>query len=250
MENSKKYFWFLLNLVLLVVVLVGLSSVKAIWGYKSSLYPAKTITVSAEGKSITAPDIASFSFSVVAEGNDPEKIAEDNNKKINEAITLVKQKGIEEKDIKTTGYNLSPRYEYDEVRRMSFISGYRLTQTVELKIRDFSKISEILGELPKIGINQIGSLTFNVDEPEQYRSEAREEALEKAREKAKEMAKQAGVRLGDVVSFNESGGQPPIFYEKYGLGGVSTDAAYAPSPSIEPGSQEINVTVSVTYEIK
>src|SRR4030042_2540396 len=105
-----------------------------LWGpakkYTNSLMPARTVSVSAEGKVTVSPDIAKLSFSVVSEGKNPETLAESNNKKMNAAIDFVKSKGIEEKDVKTTDYNLSPRYAYDEDTRRSFISGYTLTQTV------------------------------------------------------------------------------------------------------------------------
>ena len=247
-NKQKDWFWLLLNIVLVVVVLAGLASLKALYRYSKSLPASRTITVSAEGKTVVLPDIASFYFSVVNEGSDPEKIAEKNNVVINEALGFVKEEGVEDKDIKTTGYDLSPRYEYDEKRKTSFISGYRLTQTVTVKIRDFTKISKILGVLPGFGINQIGSLSFSVDEPDVYLNEAREQAFKKARAKAEAMARQNGTKIKRVVTFSEfGGGYPPIpIFAKAEIGGFGGDVV---APRIEPGSQEVAVNVSVTYEI-
>ena len=134
--------------------------------YADSLTPSKTITVSAEGKVTASPDIAQLSFSVVSEGMNPEKIADDNNKKISAAIEFVKLNGVELEDVKTTNYNLNPRYEYDEDKRTSYISGYVLTQTVSVKIRDLGGVAKILGGLPSVGINQIFSVGFSIDDPE------------------------------------------------------------------------------------
>jgi len=145
--------------------------------YGDSLMPAKTINVSAEGKVTVSPDIAKLSFSVVSEGANSKLLAENNNKKMNAAIDFAKSQGIEEKDIKTTEYNLSPRYEYDEKTKKTFISGYTLTQTVLVKVRDLNKVAEVLGGLPALGINQISSISFDIDEPEKYLSEARNQAL-------------------------------------------------------------------------
>lgn len=219
--------------------------------YANSLTPARIVNISAEGKVTTIPDIAKTSFSVVSEGNDVAKIVDENNKKINKAIEFAKSQGINEKDIKTTQYNLSPRYIYDEKTRRSYISGYEMTQTISLKIRDFTKIGSILSGLPDLGINQTGGISFEIDELEKYLAEARDKAFDKAMEKAKNMADKNKVKLGKVVNFSEfSGGLPAL----YGLGGGGTEfdimAKSVAVPSIQPGSEEVTVQVNVTYEIK
>src|SRR3989338_5474441 len=114
MENYnvkfKKYFWILLDILLAGIVVNLLFFVMpAIKRFGESLAPVRTITVSAEGKTFIVPDIARTSFSVVSEGVSPTTITTENNKKISAAIDFVKGKGIDSKDVQTSGYNLSPR---------------------------------------------------------------------------------------------------------------------------------------------
>ena len=216
--------------------------------YSASFRPAKTITVSAEGKITVSPDIAKISFAVISEGADPITISQENIKKMNAAIDYIKSKGIEEKDIKTTQYSLSPKYEYDEKTKKTFISGYTLTQNVLIKVRDLAKVAEVVAGLPELGINRIDSISFEIDEPEKYLSEARNQAFEKAKKKAEEMALKNNVKLGEVIDFSEW--VPIRPYENLRtleMGGAATPAAL---PQIQPGSEEITVQVSVTYEIK
>ena len=245
-----------LNQVLVVffAVLVIAIVYSLIWGpaakFAESFVPSRTFSVNAEGKVVVSPDIAKLSFSVVSEGPDPEKLADENNKKMNEAIAFVKEQGIEEKDVKTTQYNLSPRYSYDRQTGKSYIYSYELTQTIFVKIRDFAKIGKILAGLPEYGINQISSISFEVDEPENYLAEARTEAFQKAKEKADKMAKDARVKLGRIINFGEYQGGTVPRYEALGIGGGETLAKSITPPSIEPGSQEITVQVTVTYEIR
>jgi len=247
-EVFKKYFWMFLNLLLVVLILLGMFSISAIRRYIDASPIVRSITISAEGKTITTPDIAKVNFSVISEGMDTVKISNENIEKMNKAIDFVKSEGVEAKDIKTAGYNLSPRYEYDEAKRKSFISGYTLTQTVYVTIRDFSKISKILGALPGLGINDISSLSFDIENQDQALSDARSQAFEKAFEKARDMAKQNGVRIKRVITFSEYQNSYPIYAkEAYGLGGDMRSSA--PSPTIEPGSQEVKVNVTVTYEL-
>ena len=164
-------------------------------------------------------------------------------------ISFVKSQGIEAKDIKTSGYNLSPDYQYDENLRRSFIVGYTITQSVNVKVRDFDKLPKVLSGLTPVGVNQISGISFTVEDPEKFMREARKIAFERAKAKAQSMASQNGVRLGKVVNINEFGGYPPpIPYfgrvEALGKGG---DIA---PPTIEPGTEEITVQVSVTYALR
>lgn len=255
MENNSQKFKNI-SIAIFIVFLMAVIIYSLFWGparkYTDSLMPAKTVTVSAEGKVTVSPDIAKFSFSVVSEGVDPKTIAEENIKQMNAAIDFVKSKGIEDKDIKTTSYDLQPRYEYDEKAKKTFISSYTLTQTVLVRVRDLNKVAEVLGGLPDLGINKIGSVSFEIDEPKKYLAEARDKAFEKAQEKAVEMASKTGVILGKVINFSEYGGGTPYYpyyHEKLGLGGAGEMAASV-VPQIQPGTQEVTVNVSVTYEIR
>lgn len=248
-EKIKDVFWSILTIFLIIITVGAILCLPLINRYSSSLMPVRTINISAEGKVVAEPDIARFTFSVVSEGVSPELLQKDNTEKMNQAIGYVKSQGVDAKDIKTAEYNLAPRYEYDENKEKSFISGYTLTQTILVKVRDLSKVAKILGGLPEFGINQISSITFEVDDPDKYLADARQKAFEKAKEKAQQLANQNGVKLGKLISFYEYGNPYPIDYryiETKGLGGAGAPVI----PSIEPGTQEITVQVSVNYEIR
>ncbi|MST04358.1 MAG: DUF541 domain-containing protein [Candidatus Pacebacteria bacterium] len=251
-QYSRPVFWVLLDLVLIFGVLLGLSAVFS----GNPLRERQTISVSGEGKAVLTPDLVLVSFSLISQGADPKNIQDDNSKKMNSVIDFVKSKAIDAKDIKTSNYNLSPRYEsvrpdiYPYYGNNNKIVGYTLTQSVEIKIRDFAKISDVLAGLPKLGINEISGVNFQVENPDTYLKPAREEAFKKAKERALDMTRQAGVSLGKVVTFSDSSGNyMPI---AYGRGGAmkldSMEAAIA--PNIEPGSENVSVYVSVTYEIR
>jgi len=98
------------------------------------------------------------------------------------------------------------------------------------------------------GANQVGQLTFSIDDDSSQSAEARDSAFAKAREKAESMAKAAGVKLGRVVTFNESNDYhypTPMYYQ---MDAMKSEVASA--PAIEAGSQDVKVTVNVTYEIE
>jgi len=222
------------------------------WGplkkYGDSVALVKTITISAEGKVVVSPDIARLSFSVVSEGTNPKTLADDNIKKMNAAIDFVKSRGIDEKDIKTTQYDLSPRYNYDRDTGKSQIYGYTLTQTILVKIRDLSKVADVLAGLSPLGINQISSVSFDIDDPEKFLAEARSQAFDKAKAKAESMAQKNNVKLGEVVSFSENQGYAPAVYQNFKTMGAGTEVAAA--PQIQSGSQEVSIQVNITYRLK
>src|SRR3989344_1287398 len=146
-----------------IIALVAVSYAACRWS--RSLTYARTVTVSSEGKAVVKPDIATVSFSVVSEGANPTALQDDNNQKINDALALVKGFDIDTKDIQTSGYSLSPRYEYNPKTGRSSIDGYTLTQTVMVKIRDLDNAGKVLGGLPAVGINQISGPNFSVEDP-------------------------------------------------------------------------------------
>lgn len=220
----------------------------AVCSWARSLPARHTIVAEGIGRALIKPDLATISFSVVSEGSNASGLQEDNNQKINKAIALVKGLAISEKDIKTMGYTLSPKYRYDQKNGGSFIDGYTLTQTVVVKVRDFEHAGKILGGLPSLGINEISGPNFSVEDKDGYLQEARAEAFMKAKGKAHALARMAGVRLGRVVTFseNQGGGYPmPMYAKAEVMGG---DRGGIP-PQIEPGSEEAMVNVSVTFEI-
>lgn len=211
----------------------------------SLAYPS--ISVSGEGSVFVKPDVGVVSFSSFAESKDPLEAQRSSALNVNEALSFLKSSGIEEKDVKTLSYSIQPVYDFPKGRR-EFL-GYQVSQTLEVKIRNLEKTGDILGGLASLGINEVGSLLFKVDDLESAKTQARAEAIADARKKAEALAVSLGVRLGKIVSFNEfEGGPTPIFaLETFGRGG---DFSAPVSPETPVGENEVKVSVSVTFEIK
>lgn len=248
--------------VIISVLVLSFAAVNYVSSYSKSIEPSsfRSFSVQGEGKITAIPDIGEFSFGVLTEGGiDINKLQKENTEKTNKIIDFIKSKSIESKDIKTENYNISPRYKNFACPRPPAggggacpppeIVGYAINQSVSVKIRDFSKIGEILSGAVTNGANSISGLSFKIDEPDEIQSKAREEAISKAKEKAKSIAKAGGFKIGRLISIEESGG--PIFYGKNASMKLDGDSAgIPPSPNIEPGSQEIVVSVFLRYEIK
>ncbi len=213
-----------------------------------------TITVSETGTVYTKPDLVLASFSVVTEEKTVAKAMEENTKKMNDVISFIKEQGVEENDLKTTAFNISPRYEwhdsdiyYPSGRRV--LVSYEITQTLEVKIRDMSKIGTIIEGGTSVGANEVSNLQFTVDKQDEFKKQAREEAINKAKTKAEELAKELGFRLIRISNFSESTDLPYYVNLKESALGMGGGEAVPATPQIETGENKIEVTVSITYEI-
>src|SRR3989344_2117108 len=267
--------------VAVAVLALGWAATRYVDVFSSSSEPGtfRSFSVSGEGKVVIVPDVAQVWFSVVTEGGkDLAALQTKNTEKVNKAIEFVKAQGVKVEDIKTESYSINPRYQsYNcDVRPLPLlypmgvggaetsiaypeptpcppadIVGYTIRQSVSVKVRDFTKIGDILSGVVNAGANNVNGPAFVVDDPTKARNDAREEAIQKAQQSAREIADAAGFRLGRLLGIDE-GGNYPIYYEKaYGRGGaVAMDAAAVPAPTIEPGSQDVTVTVNLRYEIR
>ncbi|MBI4101403.1 MAG: SIMPL domain-containing protein [Candidatus Nealsonbacteria bacterium] len=212
------------------------------------------ITVSGTGEIFVAPDLAQTSFSVITEAKTVGEALKQNTEKMNAVVNFVKGQGVESKDLKTTSFNIFPRYEYQAIERDIYpyppgkrvLVGYEVSQSLQVKIRDLTKVGAVLEGAAGAGANLIGDLQFTVDKEEELKKEARAKAIVDAKEKAAGLTSQLGVRLVRIVNFNESGGGIPIFFAKE----AALPMAGGATSQIETGENKIQVQVSITYEIR
>lgn len=226
----------------------------AMWDATDDTYAANTVSVQGEGEVVAAPDVAKFTFSVNASAESVEAAQQLSAESMNKALDYLKDNNIDEKDIKTTNYYVSPKYSYGDCRGYNcppqepVVIGYDVNQSVEVKVRETNKAGEILSGIGTTGVTNISGLQFTIDDEDDLREEARTKAVQDARAKAEQLAKDLGVKIKKVVSFSEDSGFYP-YPEAYGMGGdvaVKSSAA----PSLPTGENTITIRVYVTYEIK
>jgi len=261
-ENVKNYLGWTIIGALLIFAFSYMSWTRA---YSQSIDPSsiRSFTVSAKGEIVAVPDVAQFTFSVNSQGGlDVAQVQTENTRSMNKIIDFLKSEGLDKKDIKTTSYNLQPRYQSFNCPRGSIlpggpiqpcpppeIVGYNVNQSVLVKIRDFEKTGTILSGLVENGANSVSQLSFVIDDPTEVQNEARKEAIKKAKTKAKSIAKAGGFRLGKLLTIQESG--PPVaFFARAQALTLDSIGEASVAPQIEPGSQEITVSVTLRYEIR
>jgi uncharacterized protein len=223
-------------------------------GWRENNQIINTITVSGKGEVIVKPDIATVSFGVTAENIDVAKAQTESAKKINNVMDLLKEKGVDEKDIKTTNYNIYPRYNYIQATTYypytgkQVLAGYVVSQTVEVKIRDISKAGEILSSVGVLGVTDVSGLSFKIDKQDEVKDQARDLAIEDAKAQAKVLAKGLGVKLVRITSFSDNENYPMYYgLESSKVMGMGGDSMVA--PSVPVGENTVTSNVVITYEI-
>lgn len=239
--------YFLMALLAVLTLWVGVKFLDEARDLSNPEIGAPTINVSGEGKVLVKPDIGTVNLSVVANSLDASLAQNEATKQINKIIDFLVKSGIEEKDIKTVSYSISPQYDFPKGKR-EFL-GYEVRQTAQVKIRDLNKVGAVISGATEFGAIEIGELRFTVDNEEALKAEARVKAIADAKAKAKILAKDLGVRIGAIVSFSEFGGPVPIYGYAAGFG-VGGDFEKSAAPSIPTGENEIISNVNITFEIR
>jgi len=244
-------------LVILGVFLISLIVSKAIDIQNKLQETENTISVTETGEVYAKPDLAIVDFSVVTQKKTVEEALSENAESMNAVIDSIKNQGVEDKDVKTISFNIYPRYEYQRVETEIYpyppgkrvLVGYEVTQSLEVKIRDMTKIGDIIQGATDAGANQVGDLQLTIDKQDELKKQAREEAIKKAKVKTQELASQLGIKLIRIANFSE-GVSMPRYYDYVLKEMAAVGGAGETAPQIETGENKIEVTVTITYEIK
>lgn len=230
----------------LVIGLVGFSQPVAAAQTPAGT-PPRTITVVGEGKVKVKPDIAQAGIGVEIINGDVKQASDEATAAMQKILDVLKAQGVAENDIQTSFFNIWVERPYAPDGSQSTQTIYHVSNTVNVTIRDLSKVTTTLGAAIEAGANTINSINFNIAEPAELQGQARQKAVDDAKAKAQELAGLNGVTLGEVVSVSEVvQGPGPLFdtasyAQGVGGGGVGP---------ISPGEIEVTIQLQVSYAIQ
>jgi len=204
--------------------------------------PPAVISVTGEATVSVAPDLAQIDGGVTSEAKTAREASDANNAAMGRVLLALKGAGIEEKDFQTSRLSLQPQSAPNRTGP-SAIVGYRASNRVTIRLRDVTKVANVIDTLVGAGANDIGGINFMVSAASKLLDEAREQAIADARRKAEIYAKAAGVTLGAALSISEEGAPGPMPYRKMAAG-------MAASAPVAQGEETLRVTVSVSWAIK
>ena len=178
--------------------------------------PPPAISVTGEANVSVAPDQAQIDAGVTSDARTAREASEANNAAMAKVLLALKGAGIEEKDYQTSRLSLQPQFATPSkvAERAPGIVSFRASNRVTVRIRDVSKVANVIDVLVGAGANDIGGINFTVTQASKHLDEAREKAIADARRKAEIYAKAAGVTLGEPLSISEEGAPVPMYRGK------------------------------------
>jgi uncharacterized protein YggE len=213
----------------------------------STIAPGNTtLSLSAEGRSTRAPDIALFSAGVSNQARTAAEALAANAASMNQVVAALKQAGIEGRDIQTSNLSVGPVYATSPGSNRPKVVAYQVSNQVSVRERKVAQLGKVLDALVGAGANDINGPTFALDAPDAALDEARSAAMKAARARAQLYAGAAGLKVLRVVSISESGGYAPRPAPMLMARMAMADAA--PSP-VEAGEVATSININVVFEL-
>lgn len=207
--------------------------------------------VSGEGKVSVSPDIAKVSIGITESGASLKTVENTLNSKSQTMTSSLEKLGIDSSDIKTTDYNVYPQYDYTTPNQA--ITGYQVSTNYEVTVHNFDILNNVITTGTSAGANMVGGINFDLSDSvkTEKMNEARVLAVKAAESKANGLASAAGITLGKIINVSENQNSniaQPLALPASG-GGMAADKAVV-QPNIQPGSTDLDVTVSLSYQVR
>ena len=206
----------------------------------------RTITVNGQGEASAAPDMAILSIGVQSEGATAAEALRQNSADMSSAIATLKDLGVEDRDLQTSGLSINPRYDYQSNRNVRRLIGYTASNTLTVKLRDLDNAGGVIDAAVQSGANSIGGISFTFSNPKPLMDTARRNAVADARAKAELLTEAAGVNLGQVITIQGGHTSSPSPRPMM----MRMEAAADSSVPIEAGESSISANVTIVYEIR
>jgi uncharacterized protein YggE len=202
------------------------------------------ITMTGNGKVTYVPNVGYVTVGVSSDGKTAAEAWAKNAKLVNQLFEDLKSMGIDEKEFKTSGLHVSPRYIHPKNAEPQLV-GYTVSYDLAITVRKLADLGALLDRLVAHGVNRNVSIGFGIENRDELLDQARVKAIADARHKAELYAKGAGASVGGVLSINEGQVMPfPTYRYETLAQGAASDAL-----RIAAGSQELSVSVTVTWSL-
>lgn len=218
------------------------------WAQQSNAeFAATTLNLSAAGEVSAPPDHATLSLGVTAQASSAAAAVRQDALAMTQVLAALKAQGIADRDIRTTGLSVDPRYTFlpNAPRRFD---GYQAANHVTVTVQDPAKVGALVDAAVAAGANDVGGITFDLKDPQSAEDEARLQAVKTLAARADLYAKAAGYRVARLVNLTEGQRFAPVAQTELQEVVVTGARRTAPTP-IAAGDIIVRVQVSATYEL-
>ena len=212
----------------------------------------RTITVMADSSSVTVPDKAQINLAVQTEGANAKETQQQNTEAVDQVIAKIRELGVPDKSIKTSGYDMWPRYDYSG--NTEKLIGYQVSTSLTVTDRSIDEVGSLISECVAAGVNQVNNISYSCSNYDEIYNDALTKAVEKAKEKGEVLAKAAGGELGEILSVSEGYQNTAYRYntsymDAKAMGGYGAAEEAAADVAVMPGEAEITAQVTVVFEL-
>lgn len=199
----------------------------------------RQVTVVGSGEAQGTPDTLTADVGIECTEPDVTAATNQSNQRQRAVIDAVQNAGVDRKDIRTTGLTIQPQYDGSA----GAITGYRVENTVEIKMRKLDSASHVLAVVVSTGGDaaRVSSVRYSIEDESQLVKDARERAFQDAENRAEQYAGLSQLQLGQVISITEGpSGEPPTATQR---------APMATDIPLEPGRQTVRSSVTVVWDL-
>eukprot|EP00177_Eucheuma_denticulatum_P002763 GFKZ01004970.1.p1 GENE.GFKZ01004970.1~~GFKZ01004970.1.p1 ORF type:complete len:243 (+),score=23.65 GFKZ01004970.1:173-901(+) len=205
----------------------------------------RTLSTFAEASISTVPDIAGISAGIITVAETAEAALNQNNRRSRGILNTLSEFGIAARDVRSSFFNIEPRFRNDigpfDPDRLPVIIGYRVTNNFNVLVRNLTNLGSVLDGLVRSGSNSVSTVSFSIEDSQEIRSQSKALAVANARTQAMAIAEGAGLRLGRLLTIQESGA-----FVNTGVNVLES----APSSEVPISLGELEVRASATVEFE
>lgn len=210
-----------------------------------SMFRATTFNLSAQGETKIAPDMATITLGVQTQEPTAAQAMQANATRMAGVVDALRKAGIAEKDIQTSGLNLSAQYRYED-NKPPILVGYQASNMVTVRVLDLKRLGQAVDATVNAGANQVHGISFGLRDPSAAETAARQAAVRALQAKAELYAQATGHRISRLISLTEGGGAYPMPPQPMMMSAMRAEK-FADT-SVSPGEMTVRVDVTGLYE--
>lgn len=206
----------------------------------------RSITTPGEGSVQVAPDVVTVNLGVQTRNADVQQAVAENNRVATAIMEAVRSVGVADSDIQTAYFTVYPQSDFNAFGALTDQVTYLVDNNLSVRLRDVTRLSELLQEAVDAGATNIYGVTFAITDTSAAEDEARKEAMADALARAAQIAVDGGLTLGEPISISTGVLLPqPVYYgvAAYGMWGGG-------GPPVSTGTNTVTVNVTVTYAVR
>ena len=210
-----------------------------------------TVFVGADGKFETAPDTALIQFNISAQADSAKDAYDQAAQQAAATRQVLRANGIDPKSAEIGFFSVNPQYDWKNPKHK--VIGYKVTTSVSLKLKDFSKVAPVTQQLAEASVGESQSLSYTLDSTEEAKSKAVADAYRRAHASAQSLANASGRTLGElsyatVDTFENIHVITPM--QRRGVPVAMAKEGPAPTEEFTPQNVTITAHVNAMFELK